>query len=583
MTEERIIPEVQSVAEFRISIGGEEIPRTVEVVAVHVSKVINKISMARFVIKDGDASKSDFVLSKGDLFIPGNEVEITAGSFDKQESIFKGVIVKQSISVRGNKSSQLIIDCRHAAVKSTIVRRSNCYHDMTDDSAISEALQASGLSTNDLDLEATTVTHSEMVQYNCTDWDFAVSRAEMNGKIILTNDEKVTMKAPAVTASGTLSLLFGATIIELDAEMDSRTQYKAVKASSWDMATQELAEANGQEPDAAEWGNLDGSTLGDAMAQEEYLLQHGGALIADEIQSWADAQLLKSRLARIRGRVKFEGISAINAGDVLELHGLGDRFNGNAFVTGVRHDYSTTEGWKTQAQFGNTPDWFIEQPDVVAPKAAGLLPGAIGLHTGIVTDNEDPDGEFRVRVKIPFINPDDDGVWARVALTDAGNERGMYFRPEVDDEVLLGFLYDDPRQPVILGMLHSSALPSPLKPSNDNHQKGYTSREKLVLLFDDEKKEVKIETPGGNKVTISDDKKGIVMEDQNGNSITMNDKGIVIDSASAIEIKAAKDLKLTGLTASMSGDSSMEIKSSGTGKLESSATLTIKGAMVNIN
>ncbi|HEX2628211.1 MAG TPA: type VI secretion system tip protein VgrG [Chitinophagaceae bacterium] len=583
MTEERIIPEVKSVAEFRISIGGEEIPRTIEVVAVHVSKVINKISMARFIIRDGDASKSDFVLSNGELFIPGKEVEITAGSPDQQESIFKGVVIKQSISIRGNKSSQLIIDCRHKAVKSTIVRRSNCYHDKTDDAAISEALQASGLSTEDFDLEATNVSHSEMVQYNCTDWDFAVSRAEMNGKIILTNDEKITMKAPGVTASGTLSLLFGATVIELDAEMDSRTQYKAVKASSWDMATQELAEANAEEPDAPEWGNLDGSTLSDAMAQEEYLLQHGGALIAEEIQSWADAQLLKSRLARIRGRVKFEGISAIHAGDVLELHGLGDRFNGNAFVTGVRHDYTTTEGWKTQAQFGNTPDWFIEQPDVVAPKAGGLLPGAIGLHTGIVTDNEDPEGEFRVRVKIPFINPDDDGVWARVALTDAGNERGMYFRPEVDDEVLLGFLYDDPRQPVILGMLHSSALPSPLTPSNDNHQKGYTSREKLVLLFDDEKKEVKIETPGGNKVTISDDKKGIVMEDQNGNSITMNDKGIVIDSASAIEIKAAKDLKLTGLTASMSGDSSMEIKSSGSGTVESSANLTIKGAMVNIN
>jgi hypothetical protein len=75
-----------------------------------------------------------------------------------------------------------------------------------------------------------------------------------------------------------------------------------------------------------------------------------------------------------------------------------------------------------------------------------------------------------------------------------------------------------------------------LKPSNDNHQKGYTSREKLILLFDDEKKEVKIETPAGNKVTISDDKKAIMLEDQNGNKIQMNENGIIINDDKNSEV-----------------------------------------------
>ena len=212
-----------------------------------------------------------------------------------------------------------------------------------------------------------------------------------------------------------------------------------------------------------------------------------------------------------------------------------------------------------------------------------MLPGTIGLHTGIVTDNEDPESEFRVKVKIPYINADDDGVWARIAQADAGNERGLFFRPEINDEVLIGFLYDDPRQPVVLGMLNSSALPAPLSPTNDNHKKGYTSREKMLMIFDDEKKEIVFETPGGNKVTISDDKKGIVMEDMNSNKIEMNDNGIKITSQTVIEITAGTELKIKSLSMKSEADTTLELKANASAKVESSGILELKGAMVKIN
>jgi uncharacterized protein involved in type VI secretion and phage assembly len=205
------------------------------------------------------------------------------------------------------------------------------------------------------------------------------------------------------------------------------------------------------------------------------------------------------------------------------------------------------------------------------------------LHTGIVTDNEDPEGEFRIKVKIPFISADDDGIWARIAQADAGKERGLFFRPEINDEVLVGFLYDDPRQPVVLGMLNSSALAAPLSPSNDNHKKGYTSRAKMLMIFDDEKKEIVFETPGGNSITISDDKKGIVLKDMNSNKIEMNDSGIKITSQSAIEIKAATDFKIGALSIKAEADTTAEIKGNACAKVESSAMLELKGAMVKLN
>src|SRR5690606_1122663 len=279
----------------------------------------------------------------------------------------------------------------------------------------------------------------------------------------------------------------------------------------------------------------------------------------------------------------FGGFALLNPGDVLEIKGLGDRFNGKAFVSGVRQDYDGVNGWKTQAQFGNSPEWFSDEQNITAPKAGGLLPGVIGLHTGIVTDNEDPTGEMRVRVRFPFINAEDDGVWARIALADAGSERGLFFRPEIGDEVVTVFLYDDPRQPVILGMLHSSALPSPLTPSNDNHEKGYTSREKIKMIFDDDKKSLQIETPGGNKITLSDDAKGITLEDQNTNKIEMNDNGITITAGKKLELKAGTELAIGGPQISLSGDSTVEIKGGGSTKVESSGSLDLKGSMVKIN
>jgi len=584
MPEERVIPAVQTVAEFIIKVNGTEIPRSIARIAVNVTKMVNKLSSSRIVLQDGEASSGRFPLSEGNLFVPGNDIEIMAGEPDDPKSIFTGIIIKQALRIRESTAAQLIVECRHKAVKTTIGLNSACYHDITDAEAMEKLLKASGFAAGDLAIEATNATHAALVQYNCTDWDFVVNRAEVNGKVVLTNNEKIEVKTPTVSGSAALSLLHGATIIELDAEMDSRTQYSSVKSTAWDMANQVVAESVASAPQALEEeGNLTAAALADVSSPEVYVLNHSGAIAPQERKAWADAQLLKSRLAKIRGRVKFDGIATLNPGDVVELNGLGERFNGKAFVSGVRQDYDMANGWKTQAQFGNTPQWFAEEIQPVVPKAGGLLAGAIGLHIGIVTDNEDPDGEHRVRVKLPYINSDDEGVWARIAQADAGNNRGLFFRPEVGDEVVLGFLYDDPRQPVILGMLHSSALAAPLTASNDNYQKGYTSRTELKLLFDDEKKSIQIQTPGGNKITLSDDAKGITLEDENSNKIEMTPSGIKITAAKELALTGGTALSIGGPQITMSGDGTVSIKGGGSTKLESSGAMEIKGAVVKIN
>jgi uncharacterized protein involved in type VI secretion and phage assembly len=235
-------------------------------------------------------------------------------------------------------------------------------------------------------------------------------------------------------------------------------------------------------------------------------------------------------------------------------------------------------------QFGVNPEWFAETYQVQRPPAGALLPAIQGLHTGVVSKLEgDPDGEDRIQVRVPIIHAADDGAWSRLAALDAGDGRGTYFRPEIGDEVVVGFINDDPRHSVVLGMLHSSKHPAPEPPSDDNHKKGYVSREKMKMTFDDEKKIFSLETPGGNKIVVSDDGKMIHLEDQNGNKMTMDADGVKIESAKDIVLKATGDFKCEGVNLDMKGSGGAKLAGSGGTELSLSGTANLKGPTVNIN
>jgi uncharacterized protein involved in type VI secretion and phage assembly len=135
-------------------------------------------------------------------------------------------------------------------------------------------------------------------------------------------------------------------------------------------------------------------------------------------------------------------------------------------------------------------------------------------------------------VKIPLLNDDEEGIWCRIALLDAGNERGSFFMPEINDEVVLGFINDDPRHGIILGMLHSQSMPAPVTASDDNNEKGFYTRSKMKLVFDDDKKSITIITPKKKSIVISDDDGSIILSDDLSNKITMDSDGITIEARS---------------------------------------------------
>ncbi len=582
MSDERVIPTSRpaDLPTFKILVDGTQIDTRYKVTAILVSKSVNRISSAQIILLDGDTATETFQISNTDNFIPGKEIEIHAGYHTDETVIFKGIIIKHGIKTGKKKSSVLKIECKDKAVKMAAGRKNNYYHDSKDSDIIEEIVNNFSL---DNDIEATTLQHKEMIQYYSSDWDFIVSRADVNGKLVINDDGKITVKKPDSSPEPVLSLIYGSTMLEFEAAMDARDQFSSVKSVSWDYSSQELTESEAEEPALADLGNITSSDLSGVIGLDSFTMKHTGAVISDELQQWADAKMLKSRYAKIRGRVKCQGFADVKPGTVIELNGVGDRFNGKAYVSAIRHQINK-DNWDTDIQFGLNPEWYSKNPDITDTRACGLVPAISGLQIGVVTQLEnDPDGEDRVLVKVPVISTEDDGVWARVATLDAGENRGSFFRPEIGDEVILGFLNDDPRDPVIMGMLNSSAKPAPLKGSDDNHEKGFVTRSSMKLIFNDDKKSITVETPAGNKLVLDEDDSSILIQDQNSNKIKLSSDGISVESPGSINLKATGDVKIEGANVQLKANAEFKAEGSAGAKVESSAIAELKGSLVKIN
>lgn len=579
-------PATPDVCTLSVLVDGTEIPGAYHVLALSVTRELNRIPTATIQLRDGEASRSTFEVSNSDHFVPGQKIEIQLGYRSENESVFKGIVVKHGIKIR-KSGTQLVVECRDEAVKMTSGAKSRYFSDKKDSDIMEEIIGSYQL---EKEVTATTPQLKEVVQYESTDWDFLVCRAESNGQVVLVEDGKITVAPPVTDGEPIVAVQYGATLLELDAEIDARWQSKGIKASCWNATDQEVIEAEAKEPSTTGSGNLTPAELAEVIGGDAHELKHGGKLGQSELQAWADGRLLKERLAKMRGRAKFQGFAGVTAGKLIEVTGIGERCEGTLYVSGVRHTVANGN-WETDVQFGLNVEPFAETYNLRPLPAAGLLPAVSGLQIGVVTVlQNDPEGEDRIKVRLPLVSPSDEGIWARIATLDAGKDRGTFFRPEIGDEVVVGFLNDDPRHPVVLGMCHSSAKPAPEPAEDANNRKGYVSRENMRIMFDDEKKSIVLDSPAGNTLSLSEDDKSIRIKDQNGNSVTLDDGGITIESAKDLTLKAAKDIKLEGMNIEVksqasfkaAGTASAEVSGAST-TIKGSATTVIQGGVVQIN
>jgi len=174
-------------------------------------------------------------------------------------------------------------------------------------------------------------------------------------------------------------------------------------------------------------------------------------------------------------------------------------------------------------------------------------PGALlhGAHLAKVVSISDPDSRNRVQVQLIACDADggpDAPLWARVVAPFAGDDRGTFFMPDVEDEVLVVFAGGDSRFPLVVGGLWNGRAKSPADLGGEgNRYKRIRSKQGITVTLDDRQGQetLTLETPGGQRVTLKDGPGSVTVEDANGNSVTLETAGITVQAASKVTVTGA--------------------------------------------
>jgi uncharacterized protein involved in type VI secretion and phage assembly len=207
----------------------------------------------------------------------------------------------------------------------------------------------------------------------------------------------------------------------------------------------------------------------------------------------------------------------------------------------------------------------------MAPSETTLEAGghAKGVAVAIVRDNKDSSGLGRVKVSFPWHSQPQQSYWARVATPMAGKNRGIYFIPEVNDEVLVAFERGDMRFPYVVGSLWNGPDPAPQNNGDGkNDVRVIHSRSDHKITIDDGSNPlVQIELADGKRVTL--DRNGIEIDDEQGNRITIQSSGgsVSVQAATSLSLKAPQ----------------ITIEASGTMTVKAGGTMTVQGSLVSIN
>ncbi|MDR0893024.1 MAG: type VI secretion system tip protein VgrG [Mediterranea sp.] len=586
-------PEIKNPLAYTIYCDGKALDGSYQLTYANIRLGLNRIGKATLKLNAGQMDKQTFDEPDSNLFKPGTTIRIDVGKVNKQETLFEGIILEVGIQLGKGTSSQMVLECRDIAYPATQGRKNRIFEKKKDSDIIKEVLTVYGTPK----VDATSYPHPELVQYYCTDWDFALSRADACGLFIFTHGREIAVFKPQVDKAPVLTLTYGVDLIDFDASLSENGQYSSYEAVSWNPATQKEVKATAAMPTLNKQGDLSAKELGNAPNAD--MMQTDAPTDSQALQAWADSQALKAGLSRYQGTFSFYGEVAAVPGCLIELKGLGKRFSGKAFIGAVTHHIENNE-WTTQATMGVPVGNITEWPNVVAPSASGWLPGVEGLHTAVVKKlDADPGKEHCIQVELPWMSGPKKELWARLATPYATTGSGYFFLPEPGDEVLVGFVNHDPAHPIVLGALHSSARKPPFEHEAKNNKKAIVTRSGLTMEFDEEKKSVTLHTPAKNLIEMSDEEKSIKLKDQHGNEVTMNADGITLSSAKDLTMKAKgnvsldamgkvnisskSDLAAQGLKVLVEGKTEAIFKGMAKVELSASAQAIVKGAMVMIN
>ena len=447
-------------------------------------------------------------------------------------------------------------------------------------------------------VQATTLMFKELVQSGESDWQFLQRLAQREGMWLFYNGEKLVMNKNPVSGSAQLSMGSGGTGSLFKFTVSSRMQAGRVQVRGWDYVAKR--EVVGDSPEPSGGAGL----LGQAVAKsgEKFNVRgHPPGHLA--IPSAAEAEALAKAMEgawharRLVGQGESD-LSELQPGVEVTVTDAGAAMSGKYLVTHVTHRL-TGKGYRNRflclpAEAAHAP---VNYPDPARPSVV----------TGLVTSLEDPDDRGRIRLKIPntLQAGNYETWWARLAAPHAGPDHGFYWRPEVNDEVVVAFVEGNINEPLILGSVYSGASAAPREQAEGDQQKNEgkviltRAGTKISIVDTDGEEKLEITTKGGKtRLTMTNKDKGLIELECKGpvtikadDNITLDgQKDIVLKAMGNIQMEATGNLTMKGVKVAGEATGEMSLKGttlaaegSASAALKGGAMTEVKGGIVKIN
>ena len=546
------MPETSNlISHIYLKIGGQDMPEEFmrALVETQVENSLHLPDVATLKLNDPKLTWID-----DSRLVPGKTLEISSKSSARRSKdgvIFDGEIVEVEPHF-GASTQHLTIRAFDRLHRLARGRRVRTFLNVTDGDIATQFAKEAGL---EGDIAATRIVHPYLLQYNQTNLEFLRERASAIGYMVYVLGKKLCFKPPASVGTP-IELRWGESLQEFNPRLTTLGQVNKVTARGWDpRARQEIIATVSK---AKGFPDVQIPQKGGDAAKNAFGIEAEHLVVSQPLRTQASADHLAQSVAdRIVERfVEADGMCggnpAIVAGASITVDAVGDQFKGTYFVTNATHIYGA-DGYSTHfIVSGQSPTdllSLIRQSEAVVPSS--------GLVIGIVTDNQDPEGMGRIKVKYPWLSSEHASDWARVVAPGAGPERGMEFLPEIDDEVLVAFEMGDIHFPYIVGGLWNGKDALPKK--NNAVISGGKVKERIIR------------SRTGHLIVLNDDDGGggITIEDKNGNKIVLDtsSNGVTIQLKGKLLLKTQGDIEIDGASI----------------KLNAQGEVKVTGSVINLN
>lgn len=521
-------------------------------------------------------------------FAPGKAVEVSYQPDENapKTSLIKGEITAVEPEFGEGTHAQLTVrgyDRSHRLHRGT---HSRTYLQMTDSDIAQRIAREAKLQA---DVQPTSEVYEHVLQLNQSDMAFLAGRAQRIGFEVSVVDNTLRFRKRPESQPA-IELEWGTELLSFRPRLTLAEQVDEVQVKGWDVKNRQafLGRATGGK--AAP--RIRESRSGAQMASAAF----GGArhvVVDRNIASQGEADRLAQAVfdelsaAFLEADGECVGDPRVTAGQFVNLGALGQRFSGTYFVTSATHVYRAEQPYATYFQVAGHRPGTLQA--LVEPAPA---PGRDAV-VGIVTNNKDPQDRGRVKVKFPWLADDIESHWARLVAPGGGPERGVYWLPEINDEVLVMFEQGDVNRPYVLGGLWNGR-DKPAAPAGEVLQGGAvrtrilrTRKGHTLTFIDDGADEgIRIRTAGGHTVMLSDKDREVVVKTTDGHVFTLSDadKKLVAKSTGDMELTCQGNLKIGAPMGAIEiQGNTYKLSASATGEVKAGAKLTINGATVAIN